>query len=136
MPHEVCEPATTPEGVLSWRYRKLLQNVAHKSPALQVGQLPKVTEHAREVHPYEWIDPGNIGAAKTKVHPSGAGFERGGRIVEGGSADAEHSNALSCKSVEVYVIGRMGIPLRREVGDQGPRSPPASAAIKAGCEHD
>jgi hypothetical protein len=134
MPREILEPAATPKSILGRRYRKLLHDVAHKSPALQVGQLPKVTEHAREIHPYEWIDPGNIGAAKAKVHPSGARFERGGRIVEGGSADAEHSNALSCKSAEVYVIGRMGITLRGEVGDERPRSSPAPTAFNAGCE--
>ena len=90
---------------MRWRYRKLLQNVAHESPALQVGQFSEVTEHAREVHPDEWIDPGDIRAAEAKVDPCGAGFECGGRIVEGGSADAEHANALSRKSAEVYVIG-------------------------------
>src|SRR5262249_26936947 len=40
------------------------------------------------------------------------------------------------KAAEVYVIGRMGITLRGQAGDQGPRSPPASVAFNASCEDD
>ncbi len=110
--------------------------MAHEPPSLEVSQFRKVTEHAREIHPDEWIDSRNVRAAKAKVDASGAGFERGGCIVEGGSADAEHANALSRKSAKLDVIGRMGITLRGEVGDKVPRSPPASAAVKASCEDD
>ena len=136
MPHEIFEPATTPKGILGWRLRKLLQDVAHESPALQVGQFAEVAEHAGEIHPHQRIDPGHIRAAEAKVDPCGTGFECRGRVVEGGSADAEHADALSRKPVEIYVIGRMGIELRREVGDEVRGSPPASVAFKAGCEHD
>jgi hypothetical protein len=110
--------------------------VAHESPAFQVGQFSKVAEHAREIHPDEWIDPGDIRATEAKVDPGGAGFKCGSRVVEGGSSNAEYANALSRKSTEVYVIGRMGITLRREISDKGPRSPPASAAIETSCEDD
>jgi hypothetical protein len=79
--------------------------VAHESPAFQVGQFSEVTEHACEVHPDEWIDPGHIRAAEAKVDPSGAGFECRGRIVEGRCAAAKHANALSRKPAEVYVVG-------------------------------
>ena len=136
MPREIFKSSATPKGILGGRYRKLLQNVAHKSPAFQVSQFAKVAEHAREVHPDEWIDPGNIRATEAKVDPSGARFKCGGRIVEGGSSNAEYANAPSRKFTEVYVIGRMGITLRREISDKGPGSPPASAAIEASCEDD
>ena len=136
MPREIFELATTPKGILGWRLRKLLQNVAHESPALQVGQFSEVTEHAGEVRPEEWIDPGDVRAAEAKVDPCGAGFECRGRIVESRSTDAEHADALSGKPAEVYVVSRMGITLRGEIGDEGSRSPPASAAFNAGCEDD
>ena len=77
MPREIFKSAATPKGILSWRYWTLLQNVAHESPAFQVGQFSKVAEHAREIHPDEWIDPGDICATEAKVDPSGAGFKRG-----------------------------------------------------------
>ena len=79
---------------------------------------------------------GNIRAAEAKVDPCGAGFKRRSRIVEGRSADAEYANPLSRESTEIYVVGRMGITLRWEIGDEGRRSPPASAAIETGCEDD
>ena len=124
------------KAILSGRYRTLLQNVAHESPALQVGQFSKVAEHTREIHPDEWIDPGNIRATEAKVDPSGAGFKCGSGIVEGGGSGAEYANALSRKSTEIYLIGRMGITLGRKISDKGSRSPPASAAIKTSCEDD
>src|SRR5262245_24419123 len=136
VPHEIFEPAATPKGILGRRHRTLLQNVAHEPPSLQVSQFRKVTEHAREIHPHEWIDARNMRTAKAKVDASGTGFERGGCVVEGGSANAEHANALARNSAEIDVIGRMGITLRGKVGDKVPRSPPASAAVKAGCEDD
>jgi hypothetical protein len=95
-----------------------------------------VAEHPREVHPDEWIYAGYIRATEAKVDPSSAGFKCGSRVVERGSSNAEYANALSCKPPEVYVIGRMGITLRRKISDKGPRSPPATAAIEAGCEDD
>src|SRR5262249_18929889 len=129
VPGEIFEPATTPKGVLGWRLRKLLQNASHESPALQVGQLSEVTEHACEVRPEERVHPGDIRAAEAKIDPCGPGFERRSRIIESGSTNAEHANAFSRKAAEVYVIGRMGITLRGQAGDQGPRSPPASVAF-------
>jgi hypothetical protein len=95
-----------------------------------------VAEHAREVHPDEGIYPGNVGATEAKVDPSGAGFKCASRVVEGGSSNAEYANALSRKSMEVDIIGRMGITLRREISDKTPRSPPISAAIETSCEDD
>src|SRR5262245_23654523 len=136
MPNEILELATTPEGILRRRLRKVLQYVAHESPALQVGQLPEVTEHAREVRPEQRIDTGDIRTAEAEVDPCGARFECRGRIVESRSADAEHTHALSRKSAEVYVVNRMGMTLRDEVSHELPRSPPFSASFNTGCEHD
>jgi hypothetical protein len=110
--------------------------VAHESPALQIGQFSEVTEHPCEVRPGKWVDPRDIRAAKANVDPCGASFECRSRIVEGGSADAEQANALSCKPGEVYVISRMSITLRGEAGDESPGSPPASAAFNASCKDD
>jgi len=63
-----------------------------------------MAKHAREVHPDEGIDPGNVWATEAKVDPSGTGFKCASRVVEGGSSNAEYANALSRKSMEVYVI--------------------------------
>src|SRR5262249_11821904 len=87
-------------------------------------------------HPGERVDARDIGAAEAKIDPCGAGFERRGRIVEGSRADAEHADALSRKPAEIYVVGRMGITLCGQAGDEGSRGPPASAAFDAGREDD
>src|SRR5436190_703855 len=136
MPGEIFELATAPKAILRRRQGKLLQYVAHEAPALHVGQLCKVTKHAGEVCPEQRIDPRDFSAAETEVDACGAGFECRGGIVEGGRADAEHANALSGKSAEVYLVGRMGIALRGEARGQGVLGPPAAAAVDASCKHD
>src|SRR6478672_2056630 len=95
MPCKILETATTPKGILGWRHRKLLQDVTHEPPALEIGQFSKVTEQAREVHPDKRIDPRECCPTKTEVDPTCAGFERNGGIVKRGSAGSEHANALS-----------------------------------------
>ena len=61
---QICDNA---KSSLALEVREVLQNVAHEPPALEVSQFPEVTEHAREVHPDEWIDPGNFRAAEANV---------------------------------------------------------------------
>jgi hypothetical protein len=88
------------------------------------------------VRPDKWIDLREFCAAEAEVDACGTGFERRGRIVESRSADAENANPLSREPIEIYVVSRMGITLGWEIGDEGRRCPPASTAVKPGCEDD
>ena len=134
VPHEIFEFATAPEGILWGWLCIIIKNVAHKSPAFQVGQLSEVTKHAREMRPEEWIDAGNIGTAEAKVDPCGSSFQHRRRVIESSGAAAEYAHALSRKAAEVYVVGRIGIKFRGQVGDEVLTSPPASAAFHTGRE--
>ena len=127
----ICD---TLQSFLGWRQWHLLQDATHITPSFQVTQISKVTKHPSEVHPGEQIDPGNIRTAKAKVNPGGARFERRGGVVESRRADAEDPNPLSLKAAKVYVVGRMGIALRGKVGNELPRSSPAAATFKTGCQ--
>ena len=79
---------------------------------------------------------GNIGTAEAKVDPCGTSFERRGRVIESSGAAAEYAHALSREPAEIYVVGRIGIKFRGQVGDEVLTCPPASAAFHTGREDD
>src|SRR5882724_4016263 len=104
MPRKVFKTTTAPEGVLCRRHWKLFQDVAHEPPALEIGELRKVTEQTCEVHPDQRIDTRDVSPAKTKIDPARAG--------------PEHAHALSGKPAEVDVVGRARIAFRGQVRDE------------------
>ena len=55
----------------------------------------------------------NMLLAKAKTDPCSPSLECSGRIVESGGAYVKRSDELSDETAEVYVIGGMGVTIRR-----------------------
>jgi len=70
------------------------------------------------MRPEQRIDARDFGAAEAQVDARRSGFERRSRIVKGSSADAQHPDPLSGEPAEVYVVSRMGMARRGQIGDQ------------------
>ena len=88
------------------------QDLQDEAPLVGVGQIRVVLQKAHELGPAVGVHVDQLRASEEQMHLARALLERGGGIVEGRGARAQHRDALAAQRVEVDCVPRVRVEPR------------------------
>ena len=107
-----------------------------EAPLVDVGEIAEVAQEPHELGPAVGVDVDQARTAKAEDHLARAGLERGGGVVEGRRARAQHRHALAGQRREVDLLAGVRVEPRRQPVADHRRDLPLPRAVDPGRQHD